>query len=476
MMSRVDMLSVLLLPIFLYLSICVYKNTFVTPDGISVTFGETDIAVKGETFTFSAMWLQKYNKYCGYRFSGSRKNIFILMLLMCGDIESCPGPQQDCLGEFLNSRGLKMFHQNVRGLFSNFVNVQELLDRGNRMDILSVSETHIIINDGYDDNDTLYTVDGYRFIKRNRDGGRGGGVAVYLKDNIEWQRRSDLEREAIENIWIEIFIPKSKSILLGIFYRPPGTSKYLAADFIATFNEMLAYCSSENKEAILLGDFNVNYLNNGQDKEIKDAFRLYGFKQIIKKATRVSNDSSSLIDLIVTNNPLSISKCDVFPTCIGDHDMVGCVQKINNVKFIPKIVMRRNYSSYNPSVMNEEFTKINWDPLYLAKDVNVAVSYFNETVKSIFDKYAPNMVKKVRGKPCPWIHHDLRASMIDRNRMLKKARESKMMEDWNIYKRLRNACNNKLKSAKSSFQRRLLDQNSLNPRKFWQVIKKILPF
>ena len=43
------MLSVLLLPIFLYLSICVYKNTFVTPDGISVTFGETDIAVKGET-------------------------------------------------------------------------------------------------------------------------------------------------------------------------------------------------------------------------------------------------------------------------------------------------------------------------------------------------------------------------------------------------------------------------------------------
>ena len=71
--------------------------------------------------------------------------------------------------------------------------------------------------------------------------------------------------------------------------------------------------------------------------------------------------------------------------------------------------------------MNEEFTRINWDPLYLASDVDVAVGYFNETVKSIFDKYAPYMVKKVRGKPCPWIHHDLRASMIDRNRMLKKA-------------------------------------------------------
>ena len=53
------------------------------------------------------------------------------------------------------------------------------------------------------------------------------------------------------------------------------------------------------------------------------------------------------------------------------------------------------------SRFNNGFVGQHWDPLYLAKDVNVAVSYFNETVKSIFYKYAPNMVKKVRGKPCP---------------------------------------------------------------------------
>ena len=33
--------------------------------------------------------------------------------------------------------------------------------------------------------------------------------------------------------------------------------------------------------------------------------------------------------------------------------------------------------------------------------------YFNQTVKSIFDKHAPHSVKKVRGKPCPWLHNDL---------------------------------------------------------------------
>ena len=170
----------------------------------------------------------------------------------------------------------------------------------------------LVTEQGYDDNEALFAVDGYKFIKRDRKNGQGGGCRC-----IQWERRLDLESEAIENNWIEVLIPKSKSILLGTFYRPPGTSMYLTADFNATFNEMLLKCSNENKEVIVLGDFNVNYLNNN----IKSIFRLYGYKQIVKRATCVTNDSSTLIDLIFTNNTTSISKCDVFPTCISDHDI-----------------------------------------------------------------------------------------------------------------------------------------------------------
>ena len=68
----------------------------------------------------------------------------------------------------------------------------------------------------------------------------------------------------------------------------PLSFKALSGRFYGNFNDMLVSCSSENKEAIILGDFNVNYLNNGQDKEIKDTFHLYRYKQIVKKATRVT--------------------------------------------------------------------------------------------------------------------------------------------------------------------------------------------
>ena len=180
-MSRIDLLSVFLLIITVYLSVCVGRST-------------------------------------------TRKTTLVLLLMMCGDIESFPGPQEESLNGFMKSRGLKVFHQNVRGIFTNFVHVQELLDRYKGMDILSLSETHII-NSQYDGNDDLLSIDGYKIIKRNRKDRNGGGVAVYLKNNVEWQRRSELERDTIENIWLEVIIPKPKSILLAIFNRPPGDFK-----------------------------------------------------------------------------------------------------------------------------------------------------------------------------------------------------------------------------------------------------------
>lgn len=78
----------------------------------------------------------------------------MLLLMLCGDIGSCPGPSQVPLEEFMGGRGLKIFHQNVRGLFANIVHVQELFDRFLGVDIMTMSET-LIVNNQYNDRDGL---------------------------------------------------------------------------------------------------------------------------------------------------------------------------------------------------------------------------------------------------------------------------------------------------------------------------------
>ena len=67
---------------------------------------------------------------------GSKEAFINMLSLLCGDVESCPGPTCDSnscnrdipeLTGLLGHRGLVIFHQNVRGLFSNMNLILELL-------------------------------------------------------------------------------------------------------------------------------------------------------------------------------------------------------------------------------------------------------------------------------------------------------------------------------------------------------------
>ena len=50
---------------------------------------------------------------------------------------------------------------------------------------------------------------------------QGGGIIVYVKDDINSVRRSDLECDDIQCIWSEIFQKNSKTFLVCIIYRHP---------------------------------------------------------------------------------------------------------------------------------------------------------------------------------------------------------------------------------------------------------------
>ena len=67
-----------------------------------------------------------------------------------------------------------------------------------------------------------------------------------------------MEVNGIECLWIELLIKRSRSILPGIIYRPPDTSKYLDKDFEAKCEDMLNMVPSEDKEVIMTGDTKNN--------------------------------------------------------------------------------------------------------------------------------------------------------------------------------------------------------------------------
>ena len=93
---------------------------------------------------------------------------------------------------------------------------------------------------------------------------RAGGVVVYISESLPAIRRNDIERANIEGIWTEILQPHAKKILLGTIYRPPDGSDFLDAIFMEALDEVLHIASAEEKEVIIMGDLNCNFMSGAK--------------------------------------------------------------------------------------------------------------------------------------------------------------------------------------------------------------------
>ena len=83
--------------------------------------------------------------------------------------------------------------------------------------------------------------------------------------------------------------------------------------------------------------------------------------------------------------------------------------------------------------------------------------------------------KKVKGKPTPWLTKEVKQNMNKRDQLLRKSWKTKSEVDISAYKRKRNETNILLRKAKAEYHRDLLRENSNNPEKFWNTIKKVYP-
>ena len=166
----------------------------------------------------------------------------------------------------------------------------------------------------------MYNIAGYTFIHNDRVDHRGGGVAIFIKNDIEFKIRSDLSaffHNGVENIVIEIMNLNAKNIILASIYKPPETS-------IPTFTEDLGNAldlvNHENKLCYLAGDFNIDILklDNQSIVHFINTLALYSCNPSFDIPTRVTNSSSTLIDNIFTNYCKDM-KTGTITSDISDH-------------------------------------------------------------------------------------------------------------------------------------------------------------
>ena len=375
------------------------------------------------------------------------------------------------LADFLKPQGLKLFHQNVNGLVNKLENVNILLMETKRnIDILGITETHLHENIKVEE----VEVGGYSFVGNDRETGHNGGVVCYIWDGIHCQRRKDLEKD-IEAIWIEIFVQKSKSILVCFVYKPPVSSKYLDPDFLAKFDDMLSMGFWESKETILLGDLNADFLRKAKDKEVKRVIRENGLEQIIKEPIRVTKDTETLIDIIAISHEQNVLTSIVYGNSASDHDLIGVIMKKNNRKCILRVIYKRNYAKYNVDNFKQDLQNQPWTKATREDNVHNGWKTFKSLLKTVIDKHAPVEKKKIRGHDCPWLTSEIHKKINERDFFLRKVRKTGKENDWSMYCRLRTSVTHSIRHGKATYTRSILQENIDRPKQFWDKIKRCFP-
>ena len=201
-------------------------------------------------------------------------------ILLAGDINPLPGPGNVSDVPTINFKaiGLSVIHLNVRSLLRKMDQLRLLSER-NGADIITLSETWLNID--IDDNEI--ELPGYSITRRDRSERTGGGVMIYIRENLVFNERNDLHNSN-EAIWIQVNRIRCKPLIIGCVYRPPNQQ---VDKFLGDFNNSLAGIES-HFDKIILGDFNIDYsskkgsnANQSDRRKLKGIADLHDMKQII---------------------------------------------------------------------------------------------------------------------------------------------------------------------------------------------------
>ena len=258
-------------------------------------------------------------------------------------------------------RGLKLASLNITSLVNHIDELRVFLAR-NRVDVLAINETRLDANIM----DSEVYIPGYEIIRRDRciNGRHGGGVCFYVRLTINFSLRPDLSCQEIESLCIEIRKPNSKPFLITTWYRPPNS----IVDKFNHFETLLVKLDAEQVEYYVMGDLNCNLGSPTLDHNstlLNNITNLYNLHQLIDEPTRITESSSTLLDVIFTNMPDKIVCSGVSHICISDHSLVYAFRKLSiGVSHSHRghsTMTYRNFKNFNSSNFRNDIYQQNWD-------------------------------------------------------------------------------------------------------------------
>ena len=289
---------------------------------------------------------------------------------------------------------------------------------------------------------------------------KGGGMSLYILLTI-WNLNVDMTWNTLTVRWSPCSLKLKGggvniecNLIIGVLYRMPNAC-------VDVFNErmcdVLNIVQKERKICCCLGDLNIDLLkceNHKPTMTYLENLYTYNVFPLIMKPTRITNESATLMDHVLTNNFDVNSKHmqGILCTSISDHYAIfHMAGNAENASFGGEIspILQRNYSQRNINKFLNEVSEIEWSGFTEMDDAQQAYSAFHKLLAEKYVSCFPfKKIPKRYYHNKPWLTAGLKES-------IKIKRTSCMSRDL------------REKTQK-------INVNSTNHKTSWQILKMVI--
>ena len=275
---------------------------------------------------------------------------------------------------------------------------------------------------------------------------------------------------AIELLLVDLKTKRSR-LSCGLYYWPPSADPSDLASLETALEELPPLCVNS---FLLMGDLNINLLSSSHQPILQSIVDKLGLTQIVSAPTRVTQNTSTLIDHAYFSENLSKVNRSVQPPVDGsDH---------NSILLTVKSILPARGSDRRRKVWlcsQADFDSANQTLQCLssrsfpANDVDTLWTQWYDFFMTTISQSIPSKIVKPRHK-LPYLTDNLQRALKRKLKLFQEAKKLDTERAWSKYSKARNKATTTLRSAMSNFFKSLSTRLK-SPKDFWAIYHKLSP-
>jgi hypothetical protein len=337
------------------------------------------------------------------------------------------------------------------------------------VDLIAISETWLSSKHS----DKICAVPGYNLVRNDREGLRGGGVALLIKQNFKFKVLSSspclFDQNNVEFICCEINFENSNLLVIALYRRP-----HTSCTFDSFFTELQKQISHYD-EVIVVGDFNVNFAADTQiTGELVTHFDDFGLKRLPIDNTHRSHNALTTIDAIFTSPQVDFNCFGKLPNLLSTHEILFIVLSKPHGSNSSEQRFIREFSSVDANELLDKAFQLNWPSCGNYGRVDEKVAAFSDMILGFYNDVLPLKLVKAKTKFRPQLPQSIKVCIKQRDNLRKLAfRAGRQLTD--VFDKFREI-KNKVKQLIATFHRGIIFEklnNLASSTQIWSVLRNM---